>query len=190
MIDVDLIEQCADPRLEVAIVQQFVAEMNAPDHLTIRVFQGENLILVPAPKTAEQAVESTRQWVGKANVRVGLTQYPAGLDITDPSGIGLELFDTCENLRLGTELFGKVLRVVGERHGDAEASEFQTAVKAYFTGWLEGEQVFYAADPAPIHSFEAPPFNETPEPDLVEPVEPNLARIRVDLSALRRATEE
>ena len=32
MIDVDLIQQCADPRLDVAIVQQFVAEMGAPDH--------------------------------------------------------------------------------------------------------------------------------------------------------------
>lgn len=41
MIDVDLIQQCADPHLEVAIVQQFVAEMNALDHLTVRVFQGD-----------------------------------------------------------------------------------------------------------------------------------------------------
>ena len=73
MIDVDLIEQCADPRLEVAIVQQFVAEMNAPDHLTIRVFQGEKLTLVPAPKSAEEAFWTTRPWVGTANVRVGLT---------------------------------------------------------------------------------------------------------------------
>ena len=57
MIDVDLIHQCADPRLEVAVVQQFVAEMNAPDHLTIRVFQGDKMILVPAPKSAEEAVK-------------------------------------------------------------------------------------------------------------------------------------
>tara|TARA_R100001129_G_scaffold159527_3_gene123731 strand:+ start:9680 stop:10099 length:420 start_codon:yes stop_codon:yes gene_type:complete len=139
MIDVDLIQQCADPRLEVAIVQLFVAAMNAPDHLAIRVFQGDKMILVPAPKSAEEAVETTRQWVGKANVRVGLTQYPAGLAVTDPSEIGLELFDTCENLRLGTELFGKVLRIVGERHEEAVVSGLGMAVKAYFTGWFEGE---------------------------------------------------
>ena len=33
MIDDDLIQQCADPRLEVSVVQQFVAEMNVPDYL-------------------------------------------------------------------------------------------------------------------------------------------------------------
>lgn len=121
MIDVALIQQCADPRLEVSVVQQFVAEMNAPDHLTIRVLQGDKMVLVPAPKSAEQAVETTRQWVGKANVRVGLTQYPAGLGVSDPSEIGMELSDTCDNLRLGTELFGKVLRIVSERHEGSEA---------------------------------------------------------------------
>ena len=47
MIDVDLIQQCADPSLEVAIVQQSVAEMRAPDHLTIRVFQVEKMDSVP-----------------------------------------------------------------------------------------------------------------------------------------------
>ncbi|MEP1817452.1 MAG: conjugal transfer protein TraH, partial [Nitratireductor sp.] len=41
MIDIDLIQQCADPRLEIAVVQQFVAEISAPDHLAIRVFQGD-----------------------------------------------------------------------------------------------------------------------------------------------------
>ena len=55
MIDVDLIQQCADPRIEVAVVRQFVAEMNAPDHLTIRVFQGDKMVLVPAPKSASSA---------------------------------------------------------------------------------------------------------------------------------------
>lgn len=107
MIDVVLIQQCADPRLEVAVVQQFVAEIAAPDRLAIRVFQGDKMILVPAPKSAEEAVETTRQGADKASVRVGLTQYPVGLGVTDPSEIGLELFDTCENLRLGTERFGK-----------------------------------------------------------------------------------
>lgn len=193
MIDVDLIQQCADPHLEVAVVQQFVAEMNAPDHLTIRVFQGEKLTLVPAPKSAEEAVETTRQWVGKANVRVGLTQYPAGLGVTDPSEIGLELFDTCENLRLGTELFGKVLRIVGERDEEGEASGFEMAVKAYFTGWFEGEEVFYAEVPFQHQNGEEQTSVQRP-PQSVDPTNssepeqknPNQAGIRIDLSVLRQ----
>ena len=162
MIDIDLIQQCADPRLEIAVVQQFVAEISAPDHLAIRVFQGDKMILVPAPKSAEQVVKTTRQWVGKANVRVGLTQFPAGLGATDPSEIGLELFDTCENLRLGTELFGKLLRIVGDREEEGGASEFETALQAYFTGWFEGEQVFYAEEPESTHPSESVPARLLP----------------------------
>ena len=195
MIDVDLIQQCADPRLEIALVQQFMGEMNAPNHLALRVFQGDKMVLVPAPKSAEKAVETTRQWVGKANVRVGLTQYPAGLGVTDPSEIGFELFDTCENIRLGTEGFGRVLRIVGGREEGDKASGFETAVQAYFTGWFEGEQVFYAEDPEPVQRLEtAPAAGKAPRedadatPPLAEPADPNLAGIRIDLSVLGRPT--
>lgn len=193
MIDVDLVQQCADPRLEVAIVQQFVAEMNAPERLTIRVFQRDKMVLVPTPKSAKEAVATTRQWVGKANVRVGLTQYPAGLGVADPSEIGLELFDTCENLRLGTELFGKVLRIVGERDDEGEASGFQTAVKAYFTGRFAGEQVFYAEEPESTRHSDAVPAQADVSPadaqsDSAVPADPNLAGIRINLSVLGRLT--
>ena len=197
MIDVDLIQQCADPRLEVAVVQQFVAEMNAPNHLTIRVFQRDKMVLIPAPKSVEEAVETTRQWVGKANVRVGLTQYPAGLGVSDPSEIGLELFDTCENLRLGTELFGKVLRIVGERENEDDVSVFQAAVAAYFTGWFEGEQVFYLEDPEPADTGEVMPAqghisraDAESARDTAVPADPNLAGIRIDLSVLVRPTND
>ncbi|MEW4461467.1 conjugal transfer protein TraH [Roseibium algicola] len=195
MIDVDLIQQCADRRLEFAVVQQFVAEMNAPDHLMVRVFQGDKMVLVPPPKSAEQAIETTRQWVGKANVRVGLTQYPAGLGVTDPSDIRFELFDTCENLRLGTELFWKILRIVGEQEEVDEASRFETAVKAYFTGWFEGEQVFYEEEPQSTRPSEAVPAEVDISPadaeaarDSAVPADPNLAGIRIDLSVLVRPT--
>ena len=33
MIDAELIQQCADPRLNVEIVQQFVEQIGAADHL-------------------------------------------------------------------------------------------------------------------------------------------------------------
>lgn len=147
MIDPEWIQMCADPRLEVEIVQQFVAEMNAADHLTVFVSQGNRTILVPKPETVEQAIQTTQEWVGKANVRVGLTQYPAGLGVTDASQIGYDLFDNCENLRMGTELFGKVLRVVTEWYGGPAEPAFEDAIIAYRTGWFEGERVFYADDP-------------------------------------------
>lgn len=37
MINAELIQQCADPRLEVEIVQQCVSEIDAADHLTCRM---------------------------------------------------------------------------------------------------------------------------------------------------------
>jgi hypothetical protein len=55
--------------------------MNAADHLTLHIAQGNRTILVPKPETIDQAVETTREWVGQATVRVGFTQYLAGLGI-------------------------------------------------------------------------------------------------------------
>ena len=124
---------------------------------------------------------------------MGLTQYPAGLGVTDPSDIGLELFDTCENLRLGTELFGKVLRIVGQGREEDEASDFQTAVKAYFTGWFAGEQVFYAEEPESTRPSVPAQADVSPadaKRDSAVPADPNLAGIRIDLSVLVRPTND
>ncbi|MDF1600346.1 conjugal transfer protein TraH [Mesorhizobium sp. YIM 152430] len=205
MIDPELIQLCADPRLEVEIVQQFVSEMNASDHLTIHVSQGNRTILVPKPETIEQAVETTQEWVGQANVRVGLTQYPAGLGITDPSQISHELFDSCENLRLGTELFGKVLRIVTQWYGGPAEPAFDDAIYAYRTGWFEGERVFYADDPGDVE-VATPSRSTTPvetevggspaqaeagpsEPPFSDQ-DPNAASIRIDLSGIRAHNQE
>jgi hypothetical protein len=205
MIDPELIQLCADPRLEIEIVQQFVSEMNAADHLTVHVAQGNRTILVPKPKTVEQAIATTREWVGQATVRVGLTQYPAGLGITDPSEIGYELFDSCENLRMGTELFGKVLRVVTQWYGGPAEPAFDDAIHAYRTGWFEGERVFYAEDPGQV-DVAVPARSATQgdvEPDGIptqaeagtsEPPfsdqDPNSASIRIDLSGVRAHNQE
>lgn len=205
MIDPELIQLCADPRLEVEIVQQFVSEMNASDHLTIHVSQGNRTILVPKPETIEQAVETTREWVGQANVRVGVTQYPAGLGVTDPSQFSHELFDSCENLALGTELFGKVLRVVTQWYGGPAEPAFEDAIYAYRTGWFEGERIFYAEDPevevmAPERSTaQAEPgtgdaAQAEAEAGPSEPPfsyqDPNSASIRIDLSGIRVHNQE
>ncbi|MCA9759580.1 MAG: hypothetical protein KDA27_27540 [Candidatus Eisenbacteria bacterium] len=107
--------------------------------------------------------------------------------------MGMELFDTCDNLRLGTELFGKVIRIVSERHEGSEASGFEMAVKAYFTGWFEGEQVFYLEDPEPARTGEAMPAqgavsraDADAARETAVPADPNLAEIRIDLSVLSR----
>lgn len=205
-IDAELIQQCADPRLSVEIVQQFVSDMNAPDHLTVTVSQGERVILVPKPETVEQAIATAQEWVGQATVRVGITQYPAGLGITDPGQIGYGLFDTCENLRVGTELFGKVLRVVTGWYGGPAEPAFADAIHAYRSGWFEGERVFYAQDPGnmdvttPEHSttqVEGSPRGAGSTPELQGPFEPhfsdqdpNSATIRIDLSGISAHNSE
>lgn len=206
MIDAELIQQCADPRLNVEIVQQFVEQIGAADHLTITVKQGERVILVPKPETIEQAIATTREWVGQATVRVGLTHYPAGLGITDPSQIGYELFDNCDNLRMGTELFGKVYRIVTKWYGNPRPEAFNDAIRAYGTGWFEGEQVFDAEDPAEV-DVATPPRStdqvEAEESGSVETAEsggpselpysdedPNRASIRIDLSGIRAHNNE
>lgn len=206
MIDPELIQMCADPRLKVEIVQQFVAEMNAADHLTVHVAQGDRTILVPKPETVEQAIATTQEWVGKATVRVGLTQFPAGLGITDPTAIGYELFDNCENLRLGTELFGKVLRVVTKWYGGPAEPAFDDAIHAYRTGWFEGERVFYAEDPGDVEVAtpdRAPAQTEASvdgQPDAASDArqaespssdpDPNSASMRIDLSGVSAHNRE
>ena len=206
MIDAELIQQCADPRLNVEIVQQFVEQIGAADHLTITVKQGERVILVPKPETVEQAIATTREWVGQATVRVGLTHYPAGLGITDPSQIDYKLFDNCDNLRMGTELFGKVYRIVTKWYGNPRPEAFSDAIWAYGTGWFEGEQVFYADDPAEVDvGTPAPPSDqaEVGQGDTAETGEsggpseppfsdedPNRASIRIDLSGIRAQNDE
>jgi hypothetical protein len=206
MIDAELIQQCADPRLNVEIVQQFVEQISAADHLTITVKQGERVILVPKPETVEQAIATTRERVGQATVRVGLTQYPAGLGIADPSQIGYALFDNCDNLRMGTELFGKVYRIVTKWYGNPRPEAFNDAIWAYGTGWFEGEQIFYAEDPADVDvATPAPPADqiEAGQRDTVETGEsgglseppfsdedPNRASIRIDLTGIRAHNNE
>lgn len=206
MIDAELIQMCADPRLNVEIVQQFVAEMNAADHLTVHVSQGDRTILIPKPETVEQAIATTREWVGQATVRVGITQYPAGLGITDPSAISYELFDNCENLRMGTELFGKVLRVVTEWYGAPAEPAFDDAILGYRTGWFEGDRIFYAEDPGNVEvatpdrsatEAEASGGHETdaaPDTSLSDPSpssqDPNSATMRIDLSGVSAHNRE
>lgn len=151
MLDAALIGTCADPSLTPAIVEQFVQVAGSPDPLTITVKSGGRLILIPKANTSDEAMDIIRQHVGKAVVRVGLTQYPAGVGVKDPSEIKPDVVDACENLKMGTKMFAKILRIVAKWYGnpakDVFPQIFEEAVHAWKTGEFEGVGVFQAQDP-------------------------------------------
>ncbi|WP_315927456.1 TraH family protein [Mesorhizobium sp. SP-1A] len=152
MLDAALIEKCADPSLSPAIVEQFVEAAGSPDPLAITVKSGGRLILVPKPKTPDEAMEIVRENVGRAIVRVGLTQFPAGVGVKDPSALKPDLVDPCENLKMGTKMFAKIMRIVAKWYGNPTENEvqpriFEDAVHAWKTGEFEGREVFRAEDP-------------------------------------------
>ena len=83
-------------------------------------------------------------------MRVGVTRYPAGVGLKDPSEIGVDLLEPCANLRMGTALFGKVWRIVVKWYGAAVPEAFDDAILAWRTGTFEGRAVFLELDPGPL----------------------------------------
>ncbi len=76
-MDADLLKECADPSLRPAVIEQFIDQAGSADPLAISVTSDGRRILVPRPRSPEEAMAIVRNYVGKAVVRVGLTQYPA-----------------------------------------------------------------------------------------------------------------
>lgn len=206
MVDAALIKQCADPGLKPAIVERFIERAGSEDPLAITVRSGNRVVLVPKPATPDEAMELIRQHVGRNIVRVGVTQYPAGLGIMEAGALKSDLVDPCENIRMGTALFVKVYRIVTKWYGNPTESEalpevLDDAIIAWQTGYFEGTAVFRAPDPVQV---EVPdPDKHGPASDAVErsidaaggevsdPAEdeargddPNKAGIRVDLSGI------
>ena len=97
MVDAALIKQCADPSLTPAIVERFIERGGAQDPLAISVRSGNRVVLVPRPTTVDEAMELIRQHVGRAVVRVGLTQYPAGLGLVEARELKPDLVNPCAN---------------------------------------------------------------------------------------------
>lgn len=197
MLDAALIKECADPSLKPAIVEQFVQAVGSDDPLAITVKSGGRLILVPKPKTPEEAIEIVRENIGGSIVRVGLTQIPAGIGLKDASELKADLVDPCANLRMGTTMFAKILRIVAKWYGNPTSDEvfpqlFDDAVHAWQTGKFEGESVFQAEDPGGAvvqksedghDAEEAPEADATPE-EKEEPSKPDDADIRIDLTRI------
>ncbi|MFJ6327502.1 MULTISPECIES: TraH family protein [unclassified Rhizobium] len=201
MLDAALIKECADPSLPPAIVERFVDAAGSADPLAVTVRQAGRLILVPKAITAEAAIAIVRQYAGRAIIRVGLTQVPAGIGVTDPSVLKPDLFDPCSNLRSGTVIFAKVLRIVAKWYGSPKGTEagpqiLADAIYAWKTGEFEGINIFRAADPGPPATFGPPPPREREDeaghgpPDATgskpssKADEPGTSGIRIDLSRI------
>lgn len=197
MIDAALVQQCADPSLKSAIVERFIAEAGSSDPLAVNVRAGGRVVLVPTPLSPEEAMALIRQHVGKSVVRVGVTQYPAGLGIADVSELKPDLVDTCANIRMGTALFGKVYRIVTKWYGNAVDEAFDDAILAWKSGYFESRAVFNAPEPGEMGLAEPAPSGPAEEnssaepapgvasaPHYTEPGDPNQAGIRIDLSGI------
>lgn len=206
MVDAALIQQCADPGLKLSIVQMFIERAGSQDPLAVTVRSGNRIVLVPKPATPTEAMELIRQHIGRNAIRVGITQYPAGLGVMEAGELKPDLVDPCENLRMGTALFAKVYRIVTKWYGNPTEKEvlpqvFDDAIIAWQTGYFDGIAVFRAPDPGEVKAPE--PGKDEPTSDAIEesadsagldaskPSEdearsddPNKAGIRVDLSGI------
>lgn len=201
MIDAATIHQCADPGLRPAIVEKFIRAVGSPDPLAVTVRAGNRVILVTPPKTADDAMELVRRYVGQAMVRVGVTQYPAGLGVTDIAELKPELVDACANIRTGTALFGKVYRIVIKWYGAQVDEAFGDAIDAWKTGYFDGKYVFDQPDPGSLPTRKGEPDASEKPADgkdaarpasrpndgtqqVKEPDNPNKAGIRIDLTGI------
>lgn len=206
MVDAALIQKCADPGLKPAIVELFIARAGSQDPLAVTVRSGNRVVLVPKPGIPDEAMELIRQNLGRNVVRVGITQYPAGLGVMEAGELKPNLVDPCENIRMGTALFAKVYRMVMKWYGsltekDVLPQVLDDAIIAWQTGYFEGTAVFRTPDPGALEMSQ--PGQEEPPSDAVEqsadsaglgaskPAEdevhgddPNKAGIRVDLSGI------
>ncbi|MVA22185.1 conjugal transfer protein TraH [Agrobacterium vitis] len=204
MVDAALIKECSDPGLKPAIVEQFIEQAGAPDPLAVTVRSGNRVVLVPRPKTAEEALALIRENLGRNTVRVGITQYPAGLGIVEAGQLKPDLVDACANIRMGTALFAKVYRIVTKWYGNPTERQvlpqvFDDAIIAWQTGYFEGKAVFRAEDPNDVELAQPGPVSRDgadtqagfPEseaksemPAEASASDPNKAGIRIDLSGI------
>ncbi|MFJ1311796.1 TraH family protein [Agrobacterium sp. P15N1-A] len=200
MLDAVLIQQCADPSLKPAIVEQFIAKAGSQDPLAITVRSGNRVVLVPKATTPEEALALIRDNLGRNTVRVGITQYPAGIGIVEAGQLKPDMVELCENIRMGTALFAKVFRIVLKWYGNPTAKEvlpqvMDDAVIAWQTGYFEGVAVFRAEDPGQGEITQREKVDSgmpeqaaapTKDDDATEPSpsDPNKADIRIDLSGI------
>jgi hypothetical protein len=199
-MDPAFIKECADAALKPAIVEQFVSAVGTSDPFAVTVKSGGHIVLVPQPKTPDEAMSIVRQYVGQAVVRVGVTQFPAGIGVKDVSEITSDLVEPCANLRKGSKMFAKIIRIVRKWYGNPTSAEvfpqiFDDAVYAWKTGQFEGQAVFQAQDPGgaiagtgdKVKAVEAEPADAAlaeSEAETSNAKDVGSADIRIDLSRI------
>ncbi|MDM9620458.1 conjugal transfer protein TraH [Rhizobium sp. AC44/96] len=201
-MDAAFIAKCADPSLASAIVEQFISAVGSDDPLAVTVKADGRLVLIPKPRSPDEAMAVVKDYVSHAIVRVGITQFPAGVGVGDPSQLQPDMFDTCANLRTGTGIFAKVARIVTKWYGRPTNSELlpqlvDDTIYAWKTGTFEGDNVFRANDPGgatfmnrssekPADDGEpaAPPPESEDSSQSAKPGKPTEAGIRIDLSRI------
>lgn len=201
MFDTALIQQCADPGIEIAIVERFIADAGSNDPLAVSITSGNRIILPEAPRSPDEALRLIQRFAGQASVRVGITQYPAGYGVSNAADIPVELLDPCTNIAMGTALFAKVYRIVAAGEEATSSSYFTEAVAAWKSGRLGADYVFGMPDPALVdrqekgdgrdvheeHAVRSADGRGVPDDLSVDPgssADPNKAHIRIDLSAI------
>lgn len=203
MVDAALIKECSDPGLKPAIVEQFIEQAGSEYPLAVTVRSGNHVIMVPKPTTPEEALALIREHLGRNNVRVGITQYPAGLGVVEAGQMKADLVDACGNIRMGTALFAKVYRIVTKWYGNPTERRvlpqvFDDAIIAWQTGYFEGTAVFRAEDPGKSKLGDPVPEGDgdstgkraehgaTDDADAAQDIaaDPNKAGIRIDLSGI------
>jgi hypothetical protein len=200
-MDAALTDTCFDAALPPAIIEQFIASAGSDDPLAITIRQGGRLVLIPKQRTPDEALSTIKDYVGRAVVRVGVTQLPAGIGIADASDLQPDIFDRCENLRTGSALFAKVARIVTKWYGRPTNKELlpqmlDDAIHAWKTGDFEGQNVYTAEDPGGPTFFDKGSREDQSPAVAVEPerreegiteAEPKSASdagIRIDLSRI------
>lgn len=198
MLEALLIEKCADPSLEANVVDAFVNAVGDGDPLAVTVKVGRKRILVEKAATPDEALAIARRYVGQATVRVGVTSYPAHLGIESGMELSPALFDACENLRMGTATFAKVMRIVAAWYGSNASKEalpyvLSDSLHAWVSGEFEGKDVFEAEDPGQLtakHLLIRPQDARTsdepslPSVDEVQSGDITSADMRIDLSGI------
>lgn len=99
----------------------------------------KELTVITKPKSPEEAQELVENYIEKTVVRVGITQYPAGLRIKQKWVLLGDLFDACKNIGTGTALFAKVYRITTKWYGAPTQEAFDDAIYAYGTGYFDGK---------------------------------------------------
>lgn len=185
-----------------AIVEQFISAVGSDDPLAVTVNADGRLVLIPKPRSPDEAMGVVKDYVGHAIVRVGITQFPADVGVDDASQLQSDMFEACANLRTGTGIFAKVARIVAKWYGRPTNKELlpqlvDDTIYAWKTGSFEGDNVFRASDPGGPTFFGtrsekraegtdpvAPPMESEDASQSAEPDKATEAGMRIDLSRI------